>query len=63
MSTKFEKIMHAYATKKSIEATTVRFMFEGQRLLATSTPQSAGMADHDVIDCVLEQIGGGSFSC
>lgn len=55
--------MNAYAQKRKIEATAVRFVFEGQRLLATATPQELGMADHDVIDCVLEQIGGCSFSC
>eukprot|EP00884_Botryococcus_braunii_P020602 jgi/Botrbrau1/7225/Bobra.0021s0010.1 len=61
MSTKFEKIMNAYAQKKTIEATTIRFLFEGQRLNPAATPAEVGMTDHDVIDCVLEQIGGSSF--
>lgn len=61
MSTKFEKIMNAYAQKKTIEATTIRFLFEGQRLNPAATPAEVGMTDHDVIDCVLEQIGGRSL--
>lgn len=35
-----------------------RFLFDGHRLDANETPADADMEDGDVIDAVLEQLGG-----
>lgn len=36
--TKFQKIMEAYAGKRSVDATAIRFLYDGQRLAPESTP-------------------------
>ncbi|KAK9918913.1 hypothetical protein WJX75_008008 [Coccomyxa subellipsoidea] len=56
--TKFQKIMEAYASKRSVDVAAIRFLYDGQRLDKNSTPGDHSMEDNDVIDCVLEQIGG-----
>ncbi|BDA49133.1 probable small ubiquitin-related modifier 1 [Coccomyxa sp. Obi] len=56
--TKFQKIMDAYAGKRSVDVSAIRFLYDGARLDGSSTPGDQGMEDNDVIDCVLEQIGG-----
>lgn len=58
LHTKLEKVMQAYVTKKSIELSSVKFLFDGQRVNSGATPQSLDMADGDVIDCLQEQLGG-----
>ncbi|KAK9814255.1 hypothetical protein WJX72_003009 [[Myrmecia] bisecta] len=57
-TTKFEKIMQAYCQKKSIDMAGMRFLFEGTRINNTSTPADLGMEDDDIIDAVMEQVGG-----
>mmetsp|Transcript_3510 Transcript_3510/g.10173 ORF Transcript_3510/g.10173 Transcript_3510/m.10173 type:complete len:93 (+) Transcript_3510:224-502(+) len=56
--TKFEKIFAAYCERKGIQPAGIKFLFDGERLLSTSTPEQEKMADNDVIDAVLEQTGG-----
>eukprot|EP00201_Polytomella_parva_P010343 CAMPEP_0175055840 /NCGR_PEP_ID=MMETSP0052_2-20121109/10314_1 /TAXON_ID=51329 ORGANISM="Polytomella parva, Strain SAG 63-3" /NCGR_SAMPLE_ID=MMETSP0052_2 /ASSEMBLY_ACC=CAM_ASM_000194 /LENGTH=94 /DNA_ID=CAMNT_0016320751 /DNA_START=29 /DNA_END=313 /DNA_ORIENTATION=+ len=56
--TKLEKVMNAFCSKKGIDSSAVRFLFDGARLNPNSTPQELGMQDSDVIDCVMEQVGG-----
>jgi len=56
--TKLEKVITAYCTKKAIEPTAVRFVFEGARVNPNSTPQDLGMDDGDSIDVFQEQVGG-----
>ncbi len=86
--------MDAYAGKRSVDVSAIRFLYDGSRLDGSSTPGKLlalsplenlihlavgllllvcskgtvltacsftgdqGMEDNDVIDCVLEQIGG-----
>jgi small ubiquitin-related modifier len=61
-TTKFEKIKKAYADKKHIEASTIRFMFDGTRVSDATNPGEMAMNDGDVIDCMLEQVGGGFYT-
>lgn len=58
MSTKFEKIFTAFCSKKSLDPSHVRFLFDGQRIQSTSTPADLEMEDGDSIDAMMEQIGG-----
>lgn len=36
----------------------VRFLYDGERVQQHQTPQSVEMEEGDVIDCVIEQLGG-----
>lgn len=58
VTTKFEKIMNAYCTKKSLDSKVMRFMYEGERINGEQTPQELEMEDGDQIDANQEQLGG-----
>ncbi|GMH41787.1 hypothetical protein BSKO_09697 [Bryopsis sp. KO-2023] len=57
-TTKFEKIMQAYCQKKCLQMGHVRFLYDGERVMGQQTPQEVDMDDGEVIDCVMEQLGG-----
>jgi small ubiquitin-related modifier len=48
----------AFCTRKGLDERTVRFVFDGQRLAEQSTPADMDMQNDDVIDVVVEQLGG-----
>ncbi|GLC48186.1 hypothetical protein PLESTB_000068600 [Pleodorina starrii] len=58
MKTKLEKVFNAYCNKKGVEPSSVRFLFDGTRVSPGATPDELGMEDGDVLDCVIEQVGG-----
>ena len=51
--TKMQRIMNAYADKKSYEVNQIRFLYDGRRLTDQMTPEELDMEDGDVIDAVL----------
>lgn len=53
-----KKIMDAYAQRKGINRTSVRFLLDGDRITDDDTPKTLEIEDQDQIDCVLEQTGG-----
>ena len=53
-----KKLMDAYCKKQGILSTSVRFLFNGERLRETDTPMSLQMENNDIIDAMLQQIGG-----
>lgn len=55
---RFEKVMQHFCIKKGVEMRYVKFLHDGQRVLADDTPEKLGMENDDRIDAVLEQIGG-----
>mmetsp|Transcript_5941 Transcript_5941/g.26295 ORF Transcript_5941/g.26295 Transcript_5941/m.26295 type:complete len:93 (+) Transcript_5941:62-340(+) len=57
-TTKFEKIFTAFCSRKSLQPGAVRFLFDGQRINPTQTPQDLDMEDGDSIDAMMEQVGG-----
>ena len=57
-TTKFARIMNAFCERKAWDPKQVRFVFEGQRISAESTPEDHDMEEGDCLDAVLEQIGG-----
>ncbi|KAG2447319.1 hypothetical protein HYH02_007649 [Chlamydomonas schloesseri] len=61
--TRLEKVIDAYCKKKALDASTVRFLYDGNRVNPTSTPASLGMEDGDTIDCLITQLGGSTDSC
>ena len=61
-TTKFDKIFNKYATCKGVAVTSLRFLYDGQRVRGDETPGKCGtppvcMEDGDQIDCMLEQGG------
>lgn len=57
-TTKLGKVMDAYCAKKALNESTVKFVFDGQRLNKAATPEELGMEDGDAIDAMIEQLGG-----
>lgn len=57
-STPFRKIFNAYCDKLGKSTNDVRFMFDGNRLNADQTPGDLDMEDGDILEAMVEQIGG-----
>jgi len=57
--TKMQKIMDAYAQRKGINANSLRFTLDGNRINATDTPKMLELENDDQIDVMLESVGGG----
>eukprot|EP00210_Caulerpa_lentillifera_P008004 g7643.t1 len=57
-NTKFEKVMLAFCQKRNYQMSQVRFLYDGERVQRHQTPQSVDMEEGDIIDCVIEQLGG-----
>ncbi|KAI6779055.1 Ubiquitin-like protein-like protein [Emericellopsis cladophorae] len=57
-STKLEKLMSAFCERQGKSISSVRFLFEGQRVQPTDTPEALEMADGDQLDVHQEQVGG-----
>ena len=57
-STKLEKLMNAFCDRQGKSLATVRFVFEGQRVQPTDTPDALEMADGDTLEVYQEQVGG-----
>ena len=57
-STKMSKVFNAYAQRKGVEAGSLRFLLDGERISDDDTPKMLELEDEDQIDCVLAQMGG-----
>ncbi|KAN0078078.1 hypothetical protein V8E55_010135 [Tylopilus felleus] len=55
----FKKIFAAAEERFSKVSGSFRFVYEGKRLTAESTPAEMEMEDNDVIDAHIQQVGGG----
>ena len=58
-STPFRKLMHAYCDRQKLTQSTIRFVFDGNRIKETDTPKSFDMEDNDAIEVFSQQSGGG----
>jgi hypothetical protein len=47
-STKFDRIFKAFADKKAQDANTVKFLYDGERVMGHQTPEELGMENDDV---------------
>jgi small ubiquitin-related modifier len=56
-STKLDRVFNAYAKRKGVAASSLRFFFNGQRLAGCQKPHDIGMEDDDQIDCFCAQEG------
>ena len=59
-TTKMGKVFKAYAERKGISQSTLRFLLDGERVNDDQTAKMLELEDGDQIDAVLEQVGGSS---
>lgn len=57
-NTKLEKLMSAFCERQGKTMTSVRFLFEGQRVQPSDTPDTLEMQDGDTLEVHQEQVGG-----
>ncbi|AEO54187.1 hypothetical protein MYCTH_2296465 [Thermothelomyces thermophilus ATCC 42464] len=57
-TTKLEKLMTAFCERQGKAPASVRFLFEGQRVQPTDTPDTLEMQDGDTLEVHQEQVGG-----
>ncbi|KXN67562.1 putative ubiquitin [Conidiobolus coronatus NRRL 28638] len=60
-STPLKKLMDAYCDKQGKSPSSVRFLYDGDRVQPADTPASLGMEDQDTIDVMVEQVGGACY--
>ncbi|CAN8099115.1 unnamed protein product [Discula destructiva] len=58
-NTMLSKVMMTWAAKFNIDRNSLRFLFDGQRILDTDTPSILEMESGDIIHAAQEQLGGG----
>ena len=57
-NTKLKKLMDNYCTRQGYMPTSVRFIYEGETIKESDTPETLNMEDGDEIDAMIEQQGG-----
>ena len=55
--TQLKKLMEAYCARQSLQMEQIRFLFDGNRLRDSQTPDELEMEDDDVIDAMLFSVG------
>ena len=50
------KVFDAFAREKGVDASSLRFVFHGQRIRGDRTPKDIGMEHGDMLDCMHEQV-------
>lgn len=61
-TTKLKKLMETYCSRQGFPLTSVRFIYEGEIIKETDTPESLKMEDNDELDAMIEQHGGSGIS-
>jgi small ubiquitin-related modifier len=54
--TNIQKIMDAFAGRKGITATSLRFTVDGERIAPDQTPKMLELEENDQIDVMLEMV-------
>ena len=57
-TTKLDKLFNAYSQRKGVNASSLRFLFDGQRVRGDQTAGGIGMEDGDRIDVMLDPMLG-----
>ncbi len=57
-TTPFKNIFDAYLQRVGQTSASVKFVFEGQRVLDTQSPLDLEMEEEDTVDAVIRQTGG-----
>ena len=53
-TTKLDKVFNAYSRRKGVNASSLRFLFDGQRVRGDQTPEDINMEDGDRVDVMLD---------
>jgi len=61
-TTQLSKLMNAFCERQGKNLASCRFMFDGQRVNPTDTPDTLDMMDGDMLEVFQEQIGGGVWT-
>uniref|UniRef100_A0A4X2LL98 Small ubiquitin-related modifier n=1 Tax=Vombatus ursinus TaxID=29139 RepID=A0A4X2LL98_VOMUR len=56
--TSLGKLMKAYCQRQGLSMGQIRFLFDGQPINETDTPEKLEMEDEDIIDVFQQQAGG-----
>ena len=51
-----QKVFDTYAQRKGIQASSLRFLLDGEKIGPDQTPKMLELDDQDQIDCMLEQV-------
>lgn len=57
-NTPLRKLMDAFCERQGKSQSSVRFVYEGERLQPNNTPEELDMEDGDTIEVMAEQLGG-----
>ena len=57
--TRLGKLMDVYCERQGINVNAIRILFDGSRIRENDTPESLGMVDGDMLDAMVQQVGGG----
>ncbi|KAF2073662.1 hypothetical protein CYY_005012 [Polysphondylium violaceum] len=57
-TTPLKKLMDAYSSKKGVNPSSLRFLYEGNRIDYENTPKQLNMENDDIIDVTIMQVGG-----
>lgn len=56
--TKMDKLMSTYCSRLGQQLDSVRFLYDGERIHGHQTAEQLGMEDNDLIDAMVQQVGG-----
>ncbi|TPX67370.1 hypothetical protein SpCBS45565_g03817 [Spizellomyces sp. 'palustris'] len=57
-TTPLQRLMDAYVAKTGQDKSSVRFLYDGQRINGHETPDELDMEDNDMIQVSVQQLGG-----
>ncbi|KAJ3024131.1 hypothetical protein HDV00_001007, partial [Rhizophlyctis rosea] len=57
-TTQMERLKNVYLQKTGLDKASVRFLWQGVRLMDEDTPEKLGMESGDKIDAMVQQTGG-----
>ncbi|CAH6778205.1 small ubiquitin-related modifier 5 [Phodopus roborovskii] len=60
MTTQLKKLKESYCQRQGVPSNSLKFLYEGQRIADSHTPEELEMEEEDMIEVYQEQIGGHS---
>ena len=60
---RLEKVFKLFSEMKGVRLSSLRFLWNGDRVYGHETAADLELKEGDDIDCLLEQIGGGEDCC
>lgn len=57
-TTQLKKLFVAYCQRRGVDESSIRFFYDGKRVTDSDTPTKLEMEENDIIDALLQQVGG-----